>query len=203
MPTLVSVLTCAALSLLTLWAGAAETDGTALPTPGWGASQSVVLQGRSKPLHAGAGGVVYKTQLGAVAALITFRFTEDELTEVRYRFVTKHAAAEGFLADFEQIEALLVTAHGEPEMRQAEWIEPGERTAQLAVAIATGKLSQLSQWRTSASAVVHSIYGDDGKISHTLVFQPLSAYQPLFVEQPAAVPTAPEPPPAAPAATPR
>jgi hypothetical protein len=176
--------------LTTVLLASAVSSASSDPTPpaeqlpaeryAWGASAQTVLAGRPKPFHSGPGGIVYKDKLGEIGGLLTFRFVEDKLTEVRYRFGAKQQTAAGSLADFNSIEQLLLQQHGAPRTREEEWLDPSERNADLSSAIADGKLSQMTHWRIGRTAIIHSIYGEQGKINHMLVFQPLDQYEALF-----------------------
>ena len=169
MSTMTFILSCMALMLLALVANAAEQS--VVPSFQWGESQQVALLGRAKPLHTGPGGVAYQERLGNLPALVSFRFVADQLSEVRYRFVAKRSRAAEFISDFAAIEALLLSQYGAPLTRNAQW-DPNQPNEAVVAAIAAGELSPLTEWHTPSGILMHSLYGDDGKINHSLVVQP-------------------------------
>lgn len=193
------VLSCVALSMIVSCAGAAGSDTIGFQKYQWGDSERDVQRSQPKPLHAGPGGIVYRDKLGDVAGQVTFRFGAGKLNEVRYRFVAEHEHPDGFVADFGKVEQLLIAQHGAPQTRQSEWLDPKGQTDQLGTAIAAGELTQLTQWRTPTSTIIHSLYGDEGKISHSLVYQPLGppASPELLISEPVTAPTEPASAPAA------
>jgi hypothetical protein len=169
----------------------------------WGDSERTVIRGRNQPLDTGPGGIVFQEMLGQITGRVTYRFANDGLTEVHYHFVAEHQTPAGFLTDFTKIERLLLSTHGPAESQRWEWHDATEQTDDPGAAIAAGKLTRLSEWRTRTSSITHSIFGDDGKVSHSLVYLPLATVQqppaaPAAVSAPIAEPKPAEPEPAAP-----
>jgi len=136
--------------------------------------------------------------LGGLDCRILYIFAQDHLVRAKYIFEAAHTNLNDFIADYREIEPLLLKKHGEAASARAIWeddstqpepksyldqdratptsILPSDLNVGLAVSL--GHLRLLTEWTTTRTYILHALAGGGGRITHQVEYRSVE-WEPL------------------------
>jgi len=140
----------------------------------WGDDHASVKRAIGKqPAGEDANTLIYKETLGAHDAQLYLTFVDGQLAGAIYGFEDKHTNDNAYVEDFSQLDQLLIEKYGKPYYSGMEWADSlykGE-PSRYGMALATGRMRQVSAWTLDSTFIRHIVSGDNFEIHHLIGYR--------------------------------
>lgn len=116
--------------------------------------------------------LLYKGHLAALEALLSYKFLEDKLMGLSYRFVEEYSNKNIYFNDFDEVNDLLKAKYGEPLKDNYIWSKDFYKNdaSNYGKAVAAGHLQRRVAWKTPQTLIFHVLNRDDFGIAHMILY---------------------------------
>jgi hypothetical protein len=151
-------------------------------TAHWGDSKAAVKELEDAKLTAEApDGLAYAGKVAGLDAGIVYQFVDDKLVAGGYVIEGKHANANIFIDECNELRALLREKYGKPTSDKMVWRDDLYKNdpSNWGIAVGSGRLSYFTEWQTPETKINLALSGDNFKINFVLRYGS-KKYQGLF-----------------------
>lgn len=111
-------------------------------------------------------------------ANLFFYFNENGLKSILVSFSDIHSNPNSYILDFNRVDDSLVSKYGEANVSDLyNWDNDmfNDGTGKEGIAISAGYLTISSKWQIGSTVIFHVLLGENGKISHLIMYSPISS----------------------------